>query len=133
MRYASALAANPASTYRQIDLVGRSAGGDPHALVGLLYDEAVAALRTAAWAVERGNYAVRGERVARATAVLFALEAGLDFDKGGQVSRTLATFYHGLRGDILQAAPGTDPVPFRTAADSLEEIAKAWSSLKSSG
>ncbi|MEP9359053.1 flagellar protein FliS [Sphingomonas sp. KR3-1] len=133
MRYASALAANPASTYRQIDLVGRSAGGDPHALVGLLYDEAVAALRTAAWAVERGNYAVRGERVARATAVLFALEAGLDFDKGGQVSRTLATFYHGLRGDILQAAPGIDPAPFRAAADSLEEIAKAWSSLKSSG
>lgn len=133
MRYASALAANPAATYRQIDLVGRAAGGDPHALVGLLYEEGAAALRTAAWAAERGNYAVKSERVARATAVLFALEAGLDFEKGGEVSRTLATFYHGLRGDVLQAALGTDPTPFRAAADSLEEIAKAWSSLKAAG
>ncbi len=130
MRYASALAANPAETYRQIDIVGRAAGGDPHALVGLLYEEGVAALRTAAWAVERGNYAVRGERVARATAILFALEAGLDFEKGGEVSKTLATFYHGLRGQILQAAVGTDPAPFRDAANSLDEIARAWSSLK---
>ncbi|MFS2109372.1 flagellar export chaperone FliS [Sphingomonas sp. Sphisp140] len=130
MRYASALAANPADTYRQIDIVGRAAGGDPHALVGLLYEEGVAALRTAAWAVERRNYSVRGERVARATAILFALEAGLDFDKGGEVARTLATFYHGLRGEILQAATGTDPAPFREAANSLDEIARAWSSLK---
>ncbi|MBL7439398.1 flagellar export chaperone FliS, partial [Escherichia coli] len=42
MRYASALAANPADTYRQIDIVGRTAGGDPHALVGLLYEEGIA-------------------------------------------------------------------------------------------
>jgi flagellar secretion chaperone FliS len=133
MRYASALAANPAATYRQIDLVGRGAGGDPHALVGLLYEEGVAALRTAAWAAERGNYAVKGERVARATAVLFALEAGLDFEKGGDVAKTLGTFYYGLRGEILQASTGIDPAPFREAANSLEEIAKAWSSLKASG
>jgi flagellar secretion chaperone FliS len=132
MRYASALAANPANTYRQIDIVGRAAGGDPHALVGLLYEEGVAALRTAAWAAERGNYAVKGERVARATAVLFALESGLDFEKGGEVSRTLATFYHGLRGQVLQASIGTDPAPFRTAANDLEDIARAWNTLRAS-
>lgn len=130
MRYVSALAANPADTYRQIDIVGRAAGGDPHALVGLLYEEGVAALRTAAWAAERGNYAVKSERVTRATAILFALEAGLDFEKGGEVSRTLATFYHGLRGQILQASIGIDPAPFRDAADSLDDIARAWSSLR---
>jgi flagellar protein FliS len=132
MRYATALARDPAATYRQIHVAGRTSGADPHALVGLLYEEGSAALRSAAWAIEKGQFAVKSERIARATAVLFALESGLDFEKGGEVSRTLATFYHGLRQQILHASLGTDPAPFREAADALDEIAAAWSSVRTS-
>lgn len=130
-RYATALA-NPAATYRQIDLAGRTTGADPHQLVGLLYAEGVAALRAAACAAEGRQHAIKSERVARATAILFALEAGLDFDRGGDVSRTLATFYHGLRQEVLHASIGGDPAPFREAAASLEEIAGAWASVGAS-
>lgn len=129
-RYATVLAADPASTYRQIDLAGRTAGADPHRLVALLYEEGSAALRTAAHAVETRRFAVKSERVARATAILFALEAGLDFDRGGDVARTLATFYHGLRQQVLAASLGSDPAPFRDAAQSLDEIAAAWASVR---
>ncbi|MES2986708.1 MAG: flagellar protein FliS [Pseudomonadota bacterium] len=131
MRYATALARDPASTYRQIDVAGRTSGADPHALVDLLYAEGISALRSAAWALEKGQATVKSERIGRATAVLFALEAGLDFEKGGQVSRTLATFYHGLRQQILGASLGRDPAPLRNVADSLEEIADAWSTVRS--
>jgi flagellar secretion chaperone FliS len=130
-RYASALAADPAATYRQIDLAGRTSGADPHRLVGLLYEEGVHALRAAAFAAEKRQYAVKSERVARATAILFALEAGLDFEQGGEVSRTLASFYHGLRQQVVQASLGLDPAPFRAAAASLEEIGAAWASMAS--
>jgi flagellar secretion chaperone FliS len=129
-RYATALAGDPASTYRQIDLAGRTGGADPHQLVALLYEEGVAALRTAAHAVETRRFAVKSERVGRATAILFALEAGLDFDRGGDVARTLATFYHGLRQQVLAASLGSDPEPFRQAAQSLDEIAAAWASVR---
>ena len=130
MRYASVLARDPASTYRQIDVAGRTSGADSHALVDLLYAECVAALRAAAWALEKGQPMIKSERLSRATAVLFALEAGLDFERGGDVSRTLATFYHGLRQQVLGASIGSDPAPLRDAADSLEEIAGAWSSVR---
>jgi len=130
-RYATALA-DPAATYRQIDLTGRTTGANPHRLVGLLYEEGVAALRAAACAAEGGQGQIKSERVSRATAILFALEAGLDFDKGGDVSRALATFYHGLRQQVLQASIGTDPAPFREAAASLEEIGGAWASVGAS-
>lgn len=129
-RYATALAGDPGRTYRQIDLAGRTGAADPHALVGVLYEEAVAALRAAAWAAENLKYTVKSERVARATAVLFALEAGLDFEKGGEISKTLATFYHGIRNQVIQASIGNNPEPFRDAATSLEEIAAAWSQVK---
>ncbi|MHA6718425.1 flagellar export chaperone FliS [Sphingomonas sp. RS6] len=129
-RYATMLAADPARTYRQVDIAGRTGAADPHALVGLLYDEGVAALRTAAWAAEQDKPAVKSERVARATAVLFALEAGLDFDKGGEVAHTLSRFYHGLRGAIVRASLGNDPAPFRAAATDLADIAGAWATMR---
>ncbi|WP_066797890.1 flagellar export chaperone FliS [Sphingomonas soli] len=130
MRYATALARDPAATYRQIDVAGRTSGQDSHGLVDLLYQEAVSALRAAACALERGQPSIKSERIARATAVLFALEAGLDFELGGEVSRTLATFYHGLRQQILNASLGSDPAPLRDAADSLQDVAGAWSSVR---
>lgn len=126
MAYASALRADPAQTYRRIDVAGRTATADGPALVQLLYEELVAALRAAAWACEHGRQAQKSERVQRATAILFALDAGLDFASGGEVSRTLARLYAGARGTIVRAAIGQDPAPFRDTAATLEEIAGAW-------
>ena len=126
MTYASALTRNPADTYRQIDVAGRTATADGAALVQLLYDELIAALRAAAWAAEHGKFAVKSERVTRATAILFALEAGLDHAKGGEVSVTLARLYAGARRTIVDASIGHDPAPFRDTAANLAEIAQAW-------
>ena len=124
--YATALLRDPATTYRQMDVAGRTAGADGPALVQLLYDELFAALRAAAWATERGRHATRSERVTRATAILFALEAGLDFDGGGELSVTLARLYAGARRRVVDASIGDDPAPFREVADTLEGIAQAW-------
>jgi flagellar protein FliS len=124
MAYASALM-NPAATYRQIDVVGRTAT-DGAGLVQLMYEELIAALRSAAWAAENRQLSIKSERVTRATAILFALEAGLDFDKGGDVSVALSTLYTGARKAIVSASLGNDPAPFRATADDMAEIAAAW-------
>lgn len=124
------LSANAAATYRSIDAVGRTAAADPHELVEIMYKECIAALRAAAFATEKKQTVIRSERIARATTILFALESGLDFERGGEVSRTLATLYHSLRAQILNASIGGDPAPFRTVADNLEDIAGAWSQAR---
>ncbi|WP_423606004.1 flagellar export chaperone FliS [Sphingomonas sp. MS122] len=124
------LGTNAAATYRSIDAVGRTAAADPHELVEIMYKECIAALRAAAFAAEKGQLPVKSERIARATAILFALESGLDFERGGEVSRTLATLYHGLRAQVLGASIGSDPAPFRRVADDLEDIAGAWSQAR---
>jgi len=128
--YATALGADPYATYRQIDLVGRTAEADGSALVQLLYEELVRALRVAALATEKGNFALKSEKVTRATAILFALESGLDFDTGGDVSRTLARLYGGARATIINASIGHDPRPFHDVADNLDEIAAAWAQVR---
>lgn len=126
MAYASVLLRDPAQTYRQIDLAGKTANADGPALVSLLYEELCQALRVAAWAAENKKFAVKSERVTRATAILFALEAGLDFDRGGDVSITLARLYAGARKQVIEASLEHDGGPFREVASTFEEIAAAW-------
>ncbi|MBV8237887.1 MAG: flagellar protein FliS [Sphingomonas sp.] len=130
MAYASALLRNPAQTYREIDLAGRTSNADGAALVSLLYEELIQALRVAGWAAERNQFATKSERVTRATAILFALEANLDFEKGGEVSKTLARFYAGARAEVIRASIGHDGAPFRAVADNMAEIAAAWSQVR---
>ena len=126
MGYARAFPCQAAATYRRIDVAGRTTGADGPALVQLLYEELVSALRAAAFAAERGQAAQKSERVTRATAILFALEAGLDFGTNPELSGTLARVYGGARRTIVEASIGRDPRPFRDAATMLDEIAAAW-------
>ena len=128
--YATAFGRNPEATYRQIELAGQTAETDGPALVQLLYDEAIRALRGAAWAAEHGNYAMKSDKVTRATAILFALEAGLDFTAGGTVAPALAKLYGGARHTVVTAAIGQDPRPFRDVADTLDEIGQAWRAVR---
>jgi flagellar secretion chaperone FliS len=131
-RYATRLSGDPAATYRTIDVASRAAAADPHQLVEMLYEEVVRALGTAAWAIERRDLPLKADRVTRATAIFFALEAGLDYDRGGDVARTLGTLYRALRQQIVDASLGNDPAPFRDAAATLSEIAAAWASVRAS-
>ncbi|BCI71352.1 flagellar protein FliS [Sphingomonas sp. S17] len=130
MTYASAFLTDPAAVYRQIDVVGRTAMADGPALVQLLYEELIAALRSAAWATEHGQLARKSERVTRATAILFALEAGLDFDNGGEMSITFAKLYAGARKQIVDGSLGQDANVFRAVAANMVEIAEAWETVR---
>ena len=130
VRYASTLGRDPAATYRQIDIVGRTAEADPHQLVELLYDELGHALRTLAWATKHRQFEVRSDKATRATAILFALEAGLDFEQGGDVAKTLGRLYRGARQTVIEASMGMDPAPFLDVASNMEEIAAAWRSVR---
>ncbi len=129
--YATLFGRNPEETYRQIDASGRTAEADGPALVQLLYEEAIRSLRTAAWATENQQFAVKSDKLTRATAILFALEAGLDFEQGGEVAVTLARLYAGARNTIVAASLGSDPTPFRSVADTLADIAEAWRTVRS--
>ncbi|MCT8001108.1 flagellar protein FliS [Sphingomonas sanguinis] len=130
MAYATGLLADPAATYRQIDVVGRTAMADGPALVQLLYEELISALRSAAWATEHGQLARKSERVTRATAILFALEAGLDFEHGGDISRTFAKLYVGARRQIVDGSLDQNPQVFRDVATNIADIAEAWETVR---
>lgn len=120
---------NVEAVYRQIDIAGRTAEANPQQIVAVLYEELDRSLRALAWATEHRHYAKRSEKATRAIAVLFALEAGLDYEMGGAVAETLGKLYLGARREIVEASIGDDPAPFLAVADNFAEIAVAWNSI----
>jgi flagellar protein FliS len=61
---------------------------------------------------------------------MFALEAGLDHEAGGEVAHTLARLYADARRTIVEASIGSDPTPFREVASTLDEIGEAWRTVR---
>jgi flagellar protein FliS len=96
----------------------------------LLYDELGRALRAVAAAIESGNGSVRSEKATRAISILFALEAGLDFERGGDLSKTLAGLYRGARAKVIDASLSEDPRPFIDVATNMAQIADAWAAVR---
>lgn len=127
--YATRLRADPAATYRSVDVNSRVDGASPHALIALLYEDLLRELRLAALATERRDFAARSARSTKALAILFALESGLDFDKGGDVAATLSRFYRGARESVTRASVGQDAALFRSVAANVEEIAASWRAI----
>src|SRR3546814_3375017 len=63
--------------------------------------------------------------------ILFALESGLDFERGGEVSKTLARLYQGARQTVINASLGHDRSEEHTSElQSLMRISYAVFCLK---
>jgi flagellar protein FliS len=66
----------------------------------------------------------------RAIAILFALEGGLDFDKGGEAAKTFASLYRGARKSVIDATMSSNANTFLDIANNIAQIAAVWKSLR---
>lgn len=129
MSYASRLARDPRETYRQVDLASRTGGASPHQLIAILYEDLLRELRLGALAIDAGDHAAKSARLTKSVALLFALEAGLDFDKGETVAATLSRFYRGCRDAIMRASIESNAALVRDVVANVSEIADSWKAI----
>jgi flagellar biosynthetic protein FliS len=118
---------NAASVYRQIDQSSRVATASPHALVGILLNEALDQIDTLSAALARGRRA--HEAMARAHSILHALEASLDHRSGGTTAKLMAQVYRETRRCLTRAAEEIDPIWCKQARATLDPIADAWGQI----
>ena len=124
--YATAWRGDPAQVYRQVDAASRVGSASPHRLIAILYEDLEAALRQAAFATEQRRFEIKSARLTKAMAILFALESGLDWNKGGALAETLSRVYRGARSRIGDAGLSGDADALRDVAAGIADIADAW-------
>ena len=130
MFYNQGYAGNMAARrYAAVHTGSRTEGATPHALVKILFDELLLALEATALAERQGDRIKVSDKQARAMSILVALEASLDFDKGGDVAVGLAQIYREARRRLLAGAKDRDPAPVDDAHAMIAEIADAWNQI----
>lgn len=113
--------------YQVLDLSSRMEGASPHRLVAILYEELQNALDGAIRARENGQDIAANTQMARARSILAALEAGLDFDRGGSLATTLCGVYRSMQRQLAAATHGVEKV--REVRDGVADMAQSWRAL----
>ena len=106
------------------------AAADPHALVQILFDEALADLRKGERAIERGDLAAKSAHLSRASTIVAALDGSLDHARGGEIAGSLSQVYAFARTRITRASLKNDAGEARAASVALSEIAGAWRAIR---
>ena len=112
----------PAHTYREFSVQGAT----PLGLVVMLYDGAIAALRRAAAAIEARDIQKKCTQLNRALAIIAQLEGTLNFERGGDVARTLKYLYVYSRGQVLKANLDNSAEILRSLIEKISTVREAW-------
>ncbi|MBL0924355.1 MAG: flagellar protein FliS [Sphingomonadaceae bacterium] len=115
--------------YRLLDLSSRVESASPHGLVGLLYEELLHRLDLAIAAGERGQSLSGNNHVAKAQSIIIALEASIDFERGGELALRLARIYRACREEISESCTPGNASRLSEIRAAISNIAYAWQAL----
>ncbi len=113
--------------YQVLDLSSRMEGASPHRLVSILYEELQNALAGAIRAREGGQDVAANSQMARAKSILAALEAGLDFDRGGTLATTLCGIYRAMQRQLANTP--NDVEKLNEVRSGVANLAESWRAL----
>jgi len=112
-------------SYRKLAVHGAS----PIGLMIVLFDTLAGDLRRAADALRKNDIEARCKELNHAALVLGQLESWLDWEKGGEAARSLATFYARLRARMMEASIKKSAAILDTQIEMLLGVRSAWQLL----
>ena len=95
-------------------------------LITMLLDGALERVARARGHMERGELAEQGEVIGKVIDIIASLDAYLDHDKGGEVSKTLESLYEYIVRQLYQANLKTDVSVLEEVAMLLTEVRAGW-------
>ena len=105
---------------------------DPQALIMILLDELVRAMRSYANLIDKdkSNGARKNNHLTRSLTILYGLQSCLNFDEGGEVAENLFRLYEYARVQLLDTSQTGQTGGTQVAISALAEIRDAWSIME---
>lgn len=122
---------NPVSAYQSVGIDVAVTSADPHKLILLLFDGALAAIAVAKGAMHQHNIAAKGESISKAIDIVEnGLKASLDMEQGGDLAEKLAALYDYMVARLLHANLRNDEKALDEVSRLLGEIHGAWAQIR---
>ena len=105
---------------------------DPQALIMLLLDELLRAMRGYVSAVSNNDSKEmrKNDQFTRSLTMLYGLQSCLNFDEGGEIAENLFRLYEYARVQLLHASQTGEIDGAQVAISSISEIREAWSIME---
>ena len=92
----------------------------------MLYQGAARFVSAGIEAIERNDIKTAHESLLRAQDIINELAESLDFDRGGDIARNLASLYEFFNRQLIDANLREDAKPARDVLSLLRELLPAW-------
>ncbi len=115
--------------YRSIGMHGSLAAASPYQVVRVMLDTVLSRLAEAAGHLERGEVAAKGEKIAKALAIIEALMLGLDKQSGGDLADNLERLYDYASRTLLKANLENRADLLKEVSSLLREVKLGWDGI----
>jgi len=120
----------PIDQYRQVDCTTAVSQADPHKLVMLLFDAAIAAILQARHALTVGDRATKLATVSKAMRIIDeGLKASLESQGDASLGANLGALYEHMISRLFVANLHDSDVPLAEVARLLGELRSAWAEI----
>ncbi len=101
----------------------------PHKLVEMLYEGALKNLNLTKVFIEQKNFEKKSEHANKTLAILNALRAGVDFDKGKEVAENLYSLYDYCYRRVFEASSKNDTQMLDEVIEHIKTLDEAWKQM----
>jgi flagellar protein FliS len=118
------------NAYAKVGLETSVISASPHKLIVMLYDGALAAIKSGANHMSAGNIAEKGEAISKALDIINnGLRASLDKKAGGEIARNLDALYVYMTERLLTASLHNKTALLDEVQTLLLDLRDAWSQI----
>lgn len=115
--------------YRKVQSQSAVTDASPHMLIAMLFRGTLDNIAVARGAIERGQTALKGEKIGRAIDIVDNLRSSLDMAVGGEVAQNLKDLYDYIEGRLLFANMEDSTQALEEVANLVSEIAEGWNAM----
>lgn len=121
---------NPADSYAKVGVEVAVETADPHQLILILFDGALAAIALARIQMENGQIPEKGASISKAINLITnGLKASLNMESGGELSTRLAVLYDYMAQRLIVANLKNSVAALDEVRDLLQGLREAWAEV----
>ncbi|CAH0185226.1 MULTISPECIES: flagellar export chaperone FliS [unclassified Pseudomonas] len=115
--------------YQNVNTQAQAVDASPHRLIQMLMEGGLTRLAQARGAMERGQFAMKGELIGKAIGIIGGLRAGLNLEEGGELAENLDNLYDYMSRRLLEANLKNSVEPLDEVADLLRNVKTGWDAI----
>ena len=115
--------------YQNVNTQAQAVDASPHRLIQMLMEGGLTRMAQARGAMERGQFAMKGELIGKAIGIIGGLRAGLNLEEGGELAVNLDNLYDYMSRRLLEANLKNSVEPLDEVADLLRNVKSGWDAI----